>query len=96
MMETTEARSYPIQAERPIADAFELRAAWITVSPTAIATAALSALVAAGWSIVPPRDMAGVCPRCRNFIEPGTRHEMFNGNQMFACAIVAASVDTDQ
>lgn len=47
----------------------------------------LSALEDEGWNIVPPVDMPGVCPRCRCFIEDGTAHYPFNGNQMFACEI---------
>lgn len=78
---------YPIQAEQPIIDAFNERSDWITVSPTAIATAALTALMEAGWSIAAPRSMPGVCSRCRTFIAEGTTHRPFNGNQMFACAI---------
>lgn len=27
------------------------------------------------------------CKRCQGFIEPGTIHNAFNGNQMFACTI---------
>lgn len=55
-----------------------------------VVSGVLSALTKAGWSIVPPANYEGVCPRCRCFIEPGTHHEMFNGNQMFACSVVGA------
>lgn len=47
----------------------------------------LRALEAAGWRLVYPDDFPGLCQRCKNPIEEGTVHRMFNGNQMFACAI---------
>ena len=28
-----------------------------------------------------------LCPRCTRRVLPGTYHEMFNGNQMFACTV---------
>jgi hypothetical protein len=40
-----------------------------------------------GWGIVYPEDWPNLCVRCRTLIEPGTVHNMFNGNQMFACVI---------
>ena len=30
-----------------------------------------------------------VCPRCRGVVREGFHHQMFNGNQMFACVEVA-------
>ena len=47
---------YPIEAEAPIIEAFENtnRRSWITCTPTAIATTALTALRGAGWRIMPP------------------------------------------
>ena len=51
---------YPIEAEQPIIDAFTQtnRAHWIAVSPTAIATTALTALREAGWRLLPPAPRA--------------------------------------
>jgi len=49
---------------------------------------AVDNLVDAGWILIPPDDYPGLCRRCKMIVEPGTRHEMFNGNQMFACSIV--------
>lgn len=49
---------YPIEAEAPIVAAFEgtNREAWINVTPTAIATASLTALREAGWRLLPPAN----------------------------------------
>lgn len=47
----------------------------------------LTALRSAGWGLVYPDDWPGLCQRCKNPVAEGTRHNMFNGNQMFACSI---------
>lgn len=80
--------TYPIEAETPIIEALKERPQWLNVTPAAIATTALSALREAGWGLVYPKDFPGLCPRCHQPVEPGTRHKMFNGNQMFACSVV--------
>lgn len=79
--------TYPIEAEQPIVSELALREGWLNVTPTAIATTVLTALTEAGWRLVYPDDFPGLCQRCKNPIEEGTVHRMFNGNQMFACAI---------
>lgn len=40
-----------------------------------------------GWGLVYPDDFPGLCQRCKHPVKPGTRHDAFNGNQMFACQI---------
>lgn len=49
---------YPIEAEAPIISAFEERSEWINVTPTAVATTALTALREAGWRLIPPAAAA--------------------------------------
>jgi hypothetical protein len=40
------------------------RKAWITVTPIAIATTAIQALIDGGWTLIPPKVDPMVCPKC--------------------------------
>lgn len=53
-----------------------------------MAESVMSVLKRSGWGLLPPLGMRGVCERCNTFVTLGTKHLMFNGDQMFACTVV--------